>query len=90
MNEHVALKLNHTNLFMNEVSSFVLIKFRSVLVGKKKKKFDLICQNTRSFYIYIYIFRKMVFGDKNLDLFSLHKMKSFGLKKNIRSVFLRT
>ena len=34
MNEHVALKLNHTNLFMNEVSSFVLKKFRSVLIGK--------------------------------------------------------
>ena len=31
----------------------------------------------------------MVFGDKNLDMFLLHKTKSFDLK-NIRFFFLRT
>ena len=30
--------------------------------------------------------KKVVFGDKNSDLYSLHKIKSFDLK-NIRSVF---
>ena len=42
-------KLNHTNLFMNEVSSlvffFFLILFKSVLLIKKM---ILICQNIRS------------------------------------------
>ena len=32
-------KLNHTNLFMNKISSFVLTKFKFVLVEKKKKRF---------------------------------------------------
>ena len=32
----MTLKLNHTNLFMNEVSSFVFIKkYKFVLTGKK-------------------------------------------------------
>ena len=31
----------------------------------------------------------MVFGDKNLDMYLSHEIKSFDLK-NIRSVFLRT
>ena len=33
--------------------------------------------------------KKVVLGDKNLDLCLSHKIKSFDLK-NIRSVFLRT
>ena len=69
---------------MNEVSSFVLKKFRYVWIGKKK--LILICQNTS--YVLQYL-EKVVFGDTNLDLYcDDKKMKSiFIVKKNKLKMF---
>ena len=72
-------KSNHTNLFMNEVSSFVK-KIRSVLIGKKNlflmiEKSNLFCsikkggfwwQEFRSVLLYL---KEWFFDDKNADLF---------------------
>ena len=47
----------------------------------KKNDFDL-----SKYQICFVVLKKVVFGDKNPDLFLSHKIKSFGLK-NIRFVF---
>ena len=55
---------------MNEVSYFVLKKFRFVLISKKND-FDL-----SKYQICFVVFRKnVVFGDKNSDLFCDDKKK---------------
>ena len=52
----MTLKLNHTNLFMNEVSSFVFKKFRSILVGMWRKVVfgdknpDLCCDDKKKWF----------------------------------------
>ena len=72
-------KIDHTNLFMNEVSSFE----KNQICFGDEKKFDFDFSKCQICFVYL---GKVVFGDKNLDLFLLHKIKSFGLK-NIRFSF---
>ena len=64
------------------MKSLILKRTSSVLVGKKE--LILICQKNQ---IYFIVCRKKWFLEiKNLDMFLLHKIKSFGLK-NIKSIF---
>ena len=69
------------------MKSLLLKILKSVLIGKKK--WILICQNTKS--ILWYVEKKVVFGDKNSDLCcddkKIKKIKIFYDKK-IRSVFI--
>ena len=65
-------KLNHTNLCMGEISSFVE-KIRPIFIIKKKM--ILICQNIR--FVLVGMWRKVVFGDKNPDLCCDDKKKWF-------------
>ena len=69
----MTLKLNHINLFMSEVSSFIL-KNSDLFWLVKKVDFDL-----SKYKICFVVFRekKMVFGDKNSDLCLSHKNKVF-------------
>ena len=57
-------KLNHTNLCMDEISSFVE-KIRFVFIVEKKKMI-LICQNIKSA---LWDVKKKFCDDKNSDLF---------------------
>ena len=67
---------------MNEVSSFVLKKFRSVLIGKNNLFY------LSKYQICFVVFKKkVVFGDKNSDLFCDDKKKMVFNDKKIRSVF---
>ena len=64
-------KLNHTNLFMNEISSFVIKKFKYVLMIKK---------NWFWFVEIPYLFckiKKKVFREKNSNLFRDNKKDGF-------------
>ena len=68
------------------MKSLLLKILKSVLIGKKK--WILICQNTRS--ILWYVEKKVVFGDKNSDLccdYKKKKKKIFNDRK-IRSFFI--
>ena len=63
---------------MNEVSSFVLKKFRSVLIGKNNLFY--LSKNQICFVVFK---KKVVFGDKNSDLFCDDKKKMvFNDRKN--------
>ena len=64
---------------MNEVSSFE----KNQICFGDEKKFDFGLSKCQICFV---VFRKSGFEDKNLDLFLLHKIKSFDLK-NIRSIF---
>ena len=64
-------KLNHTNLCMDEISSFVE-KIRYVFIVKKKK-FDLPKYNI----CFVGCKKKKVFDDKNSDLFCYKKEMVF-------------
>ena len=69
------------------MKSLLLKILRSVLIGKKK--WILICQNTRS--ILWYVEKKVVFGDKNSDLCcddKKKKKKKIFNDRKIRSVFI--
>ena len=66
-------KLNHTNLCMDEISSFCKKKSNLFLL-LKKNDFDL-----SKYYICFVGCKKMVFNDKNLDLFCYKKKIDFFL-----------
>ena len=69
---------------MNEVSSFVLKKFRSVLIGKNNLFY------LSKYQICFVVFKKkVVFGDKNSDLFCDDKKKKwFLMTEKIKFVFI--
>ena len=68
---------------MNEVSSFVLKKFRSVLIGKNNLFY------LSKYQICFVVFKKkVVFGDKNSDLFCDDKKKRFLMTEKIKFVFI--
>ena len=64
-------KLNHTNLYMDEITSFVK-NIRFVFIVEKKNDFDL-----SKYQICFMGCKKMVFDDKNSDLFCYKKEMVF-------------
>ena len=90
-------KINHTNLCMDEISSFVekiisvfivkkkyfdLSKYQICFVGCKKKV--LWCQKFRSVLLYKKK-KKEIFDDKSLVLFLLYILKKDFLRRKLRS-----
>ena len=72
--EHVNKKLNHINLCMDEISSFVE-KIRPVFIVKKND-FDF-----SKYHIYLVGCKKKFCDDKNSDLFYYIKKKWFLMTK---------